>query len=124
MVPTFLTGRRASTWCLVAILSCTLAGALWALEPKEPGSYLSQKEFFLPELYISSSNEPLAAVLDELPHKAAWEGFTADSRKAGRGELQVYIDPRSGTAASIIGAFPLLPGDGVGNRMSLLNLSK
>ena len=34
-----------------------------------------------------------------------------------------YIDPRSGTASNIIGTFPLLPGSGAGNSVTLESIS-
>jgi len=48
-------------------------------------------------------------VLGQLPNRAAWVASTARSR------FVVHIDPRSGTATNILGAVPLIPGDGVGN---------
>ncbi len=112
--------RRTGAVCLIAVLSWTLAGTTaWGLDPKQSQSDLGGKEFFKPELYISTSNEPLAAVLSELPNRHEWQSFQGAAATA---DMPVYIDPRSGTASSILGAFPLIPGRGVGNDVTLESL--
>ena len=64
--------RRA--WAVPLVPALILSGSLaWALEPKDSSSYLAQKEFFKPELYISSSHEPLEEALGKLPNKTLWE---------------------------------------------------
>ena len=65
--------------CLLACCAGLLAGgAAWAVEPKEPGAYLDQKEFFKPELYISSSHARRRGRRStQLPNRAAWESFLA-----------------------------------------------
>jgi hypothetical protein len=89
--------------------------------PKESSSLLEQKAFFRPELYISSSQAPLADILDRLPNRAALEAFAA--RPAADGSpMHVFIDPRSGAAVNLMGAVPLIPGRGVGNRVTLASL--
>jgi hypothetical protein len=124
--------RRAGAIALSAILMLFLAvSAALALEPKDSGSYLDQKEFFKPELYISSSQEPVDAILHRLPNKAVWEGFLAEQEMrqatasvgAPTGMPHAYIDPRSGAATSIIGSVPMIPGRGVGNSIKLSTLS-
>src|SRR6185295_13522843 len=109
---------RAGTVCLLAgllgILVCGLAGAV---EPKQPGSYLDQKEFFKPELFISSSQAPLDGVLSNLPNRAVWEGFLAARENAGQVSARVFIDPRSGAAASLVAPFPLIPGRGANGQL-------
>jgi hypothetical protein len=100
------------------LLAAATAGAF---EPAENKTAIGQKAFFLPELYLSTSNAPLASVLDQLPNRAAWNQLLA----AGKGTTPVrgFIDPRSGTASNIIGSFPLLPGRGVGNSVTLESIS-
>ena len=49
----------------VALLAAATAGAF---EPAENKTAIGQKAFFLPELYITTSNAPVASVLD---HSAA-----------------------------------------------------
>jgi hypothetical protein len=115
--------RRAIGFVFVAAAACcALAGAALALEPKEEGSYLSAREFFLPELYISNANAPLAEVLLDLPNRAAWEGLEDQRAAAGAAPVHAFIDPRSGAATNLLGAFPLIPGSGVGNRVTLADL--
>jgi len=82
--------------------------------PKPQANALSTKEFFKPEMRISSSNVALDQVLDALPNKSAWTGFAA-----AYGQPQVYIDPRSGAVTSIVTSIPLIPGGGDGNALSL-----
>jgi hypothetical protein len=106
--------------CLAALLVSSITHAI---EPKPPGGYLEQKEFFLPELAISSTNVPLEEVLPALPNRAAWTSLLHARAPAGDGATYGFIDPRSGTATSLIGAFPLLPGRGVGNQVSIESLS-
>src|SRR5688572_32166721 len=87
----------------------------FAIEPKDSPSYLGQREFFKPELYISSSHQTLEEALAVLPNRSAWESFLEVRENAGQSAVKAFIDPRSGAATNLIGAFPLLPGDGVGN---------
>ena len=106
--------------CLATLLVSAIAQAI---EPKPPGGYLEQKEFFLPELAISSANAPLDEVLPALPNRAVWTSLLQAREPAGDKATYGFIDPRSGTATSLIGAFPLLPGRGVGNQVSVEDLS-
>ncbi len=99
------------------------AGAAWAIQPKQPTSYSQGREFFLPELYLSTANAPLDDVLDQLPNRAAWESLRAQT-EAGAARVQAFIDPRSGAATNIIGVFPVIPGDGVNNRVSMGDLGR
>jgi hypothetical protein len=119
-VMTTCSARRALTTFLATLLVSDIAHAI---EPKPPGGYLEQKEFFLPELTISSANVPLDEVLPALPNHAAWTSLLQARAPAGEGATYGFIDPRSGTATSLIGAFPLLPGHGVGNQVSVEDLS-
>ena len=86
-----------------------------------PSTLLEQKEFSRPELYISTSQSPLAEIVDRLPNRAALLAFAA--RTAGDGApMHVFIDPRSGAAVNLMGPVPLIPGRGVGNHVTLLSL--
>ncbi|HKV06714.1 MAG TPA: endopeptidase [Thermoanaerobaculia bacterium] len=108
---------------LAVLLGLAVASGAWALEPKDSPSYLDQKEFWKPELYISSSQEPVEKILVRLPNQAAWKGYLERAtEKAAAGEAvlpRAFIDPRSGAATSLMGAFPLIPGKGVGNRLTI-----
>jgi trimeric autotransporter adhesin len=97
------------------LLAAATAGAF---EPAESKSAIGQKAFFLPELYISTSNAPVASVLDQLPNRAAWNQLLG-ANKGAAAAVNGFIDPRSGTASNIIGTFPLLPGTGAGNSVTL-----
>ncbi|HYN64424.1 MAG TPA: PepSY domain-containing protein, partial [Candidatus Limnocylindrales bacterium] len=122
--------RRTGTIAL-AILSLA-AGGVQALEPKDSGGYLDQKEFFKPELYISSSQEPLERIIHRLPNAARWQAYLAAQEEmelatasAGTPSRvpKAFIDPRSGAATSLIGSFPLIPGRGIGNHIRVADLS-
>lgn len=101
--------------CLTGLLGTDAARAI---QPKKPQSDLDKKEFFLPELVISSSNVRVEQVLSQLPNRAAWQKFQATDRsRTGKEAVQGFVDPRSGVATNLMGAFPLIPGRGVGNRV-------
>jgi trimeric autotransporter adhesin len=101
--------------CLTGLLGTDAARAI---QPKKPQSDLDKKEFFLPELVISSSNVRVEQVLSQLPNRAAWQRFQATDRsRTGKEAVQGFVDPRSGVATNLMGAFPLIPGRGVGNRV-------
>ncbi len=113
--------RRVIGWAFViAILS---AATTWAVVPKEPAASLDQKEFFRPDLYLSNGVMPLQQALPQLANREAWNAFLQRSA-AGGPRVSAFIDPRSGAAANVIGAFPLLPGDGAGNAVTLADLSR
>jgi hypothetical protein len=119
-------GRKVGLLALV--LGIAVAGAALALDPKEPASDLDQKAFFKPELYISSSQEPIEKIVDRLPNRAAWQSYLASQEKTAtgvRGPMMpvAFIDPRSGAATSLIGTFPILPGRGAGNRIKLADMA-
>jgi hypothetical protein len=102
-------------------MAFVLAGsAAFAAEPKQPLTSLDNREFFKPELYISSSHVALDDALDELDSRASWQRFRSGEFLGwvNPAEVQVWIDPRSGAATNIMGAFPLIPGSGVGNRLA------
>jgi hypothetical protein len=115
--------RLARTVTLGAVLAAAAAPAS-AIVPKQPDSYAEGREFFLPELYLSSANVPLQDALDELPNREAWQAFERQRDAAGQGRVSAFIDPRSGVATNILGSFPLIPGDGAFNRVSLSDLGR
>jgi trimeric autotransporter adhesin len=113
-----LSSRRTRLLLALALgLGSSLAQAA---EPKQALTPLDQKAFFKPDLYISSSQLPLEDVVGRLPNRAAWEGFAADARSgwASPADVKVWIDPRSGAATNLLGAYPLIPGDGFGNQIT------
>ncbi len=116
-----LTRRMVRGAALVGALLAFGASA-WAFEPKAGGA-LESREFFLPELYVSSSQVPVEEVLDQLPNRGAWGRFIAE-RGEGPEHLRVsaFIDPRSGAATNLVSSFPLIPGNGLGNQLTLQSL--
>src|SRR5262245_45026432 len=113
---------RLLRWGAVLGLAGALsAGTSWAAVPKEKSSALDQKEFFRPELSISNANRPLQDILPQLPNRAAWDAFLLKGTNAS--EVRAFIDPRSGAATNLIVSVPLIPGSGVGNHLSLADLS-
>ena len=111
-----MNNRFASALGLVATIFLLFhAGTAMALEAKKPqADTLAAKVFFKPELHLSSSNVPLDQALATLANKNAWTGFAAKY-----GQPEVYLDPRSGVAASIVTRIPLIPGKGEGNGLDL-----
>ncbi len=111
-----------SGFALGALLSVAVPAT--ALDPKQVNTPLDAREFFLPELYVSSSQVPVDEIVGELPNRAAWERFLK-LRGEGPEHLRVnaFIDPRSGAATNLISSFPLIPGVGVGNEVTLASLS-
>ena len=102
----------------LAILSIGV-GPVQALDPPGKGP-LHNREFVAPELNPSSSHVPLDDVLAALPNRAGWDRF----RAARPERVLVFVDPRGGTATNVMAPFPLLPGDGVGNRIGLAALGE
>ncbi|HEY7215016.1 MAG TPA: endopeptidase, partial [Thermoanaerobaculia bacterium] len=117
--------RTAVVAGLLGLAVCSLAAAL---KPEPAESWLDQKAFFKPELYISSSQVPVEEILDQLPNRAAWGAYRVAREKAlgaSLGDMPLaYIDPRSGAATNLMGAFPVIPGRGAGNHVKLADLSK
>jgi hypothetical protein len=113
---------------LLGALGIALAAAASAINPPEPQSPLERKAFFKPELFLSSSQVPLGEILDRLPNRADWKRYLEKEEKAaaetpGRAISLAFIDPRSGAATNLVGAFPLIPGRGAGNHLRLADLS-
>jgi hypothetical protein len=116
--------RRRGIPALAAALALAVPAAAWAAKPKDLVTDLDQAAFFKPELYISSSHAALADIQSRLPNAAAWEAFLQASAAGDVAAPHVYIDPRSGAATNIIGAFPIIPGSGVGNTVTLSAVSQ
>ena len=110
-------------WTLLLLFGLLMGDPVGAVQPKTSDHPLDQKEFFKPELYISSSHERLEDVLESLPNRQAWQSFQAALAADGKPPVQAFIDPRSGLATNMVGAFPLIPGGGVGNGVTLAGLS-
>jgi hypothetical protein len=116
--------RRVAAPGLFLGLVCILAStAAFAAVPKQKGASLDYKAFFKPELYISSGSVPLEDIKDELVNRSAWDAFL-QQRAGYASDVKVFIDPRSGAVVNIIGAYPLIPGSGAGNHVTLEALAR
>jgi trimeric autotransporter adhesin len=113
---------RRRVGLLAALLTIAVAGSVWAVNPKEPESYLDHKAFSKPELYISSSQEPVEEVISQLPNKKAWDDYQKARQNKSKEKVKAFVDPRSGTATNLMPTEPLLPGRGVGNEVTLEEL--
>ena len=115
---------RLVATCIATALALLLPNAAaWAVQPKQAVNELDQKAFFKPELTISSTDVPLASIQSRLSNQAAWDAFFQARAEASADPVHVFIDPRSGAVTNIIGSFPLIPGSGVGNHVTLASLS-
>ena len=102
----------------LAFLVLNSGTALAVVAPKPKANTLAAKGFFKPELHISSSNIQLEQALASLANRGAWGQFAAKY-----GQSQVYLDPRSGIATSIVSRIPMIPGKGEGNALDLAGVS-
>jgi hypothetical protein len=112
-----LWNSRSVTTGILALAALSWSGSAWAVTPKQPGAPLEDRAFFKPELYISSASVPLAHLKDQVQNRGAWNAFLAQPT-GYVSDVHVFLDPRSGAAVNIIGAFPLIPGSGVGNQVT------
>ena len=108
--------RLATALGLLAIAFLIVpSGTVLALAPTKPQpNALASKEFFKPELHISSSNIELEQAFAGLANKNAWIQFATKY-----GQPQVYLDPRSGVATSVVTSIPMIPGRGDNNALDL-----
>ncbi|MCI0447992.1 hypothetical protein L0152_32835, partial [bacterium] len=83
---------------------------VFAFQPPNDKSDLRQKEFFIPELYISNRAASYSEFSKQLMDKAAIDSFVAEY-----GAGAIYFDPRSGFPMSITVSIPLIPGKRIVN---------
>jgi hypothetical protein len=104
----------ARTARLCAVLCLTLAVALpaAAVVVPEHGSRLADKEFRDPALNIHETYRTPA----DLPAAAAHRA-TADLAALGIPAHNARIDPLGGRFGTLVTAQPVIPGDGLGNRL-------
>src|SRR5437773_700088 len=108
-----------SWWAALAAFA-SAAPAL-AFAPRETqANQLAGKEFFQPELHLSSSNLGLQEALTRVANGGVWSRFLNDQG----GDVQVYLDPRSGTPSSIVLHSPIIPGTGAGNRLTMADVDE
>jgi subtilisin-like proprotein convertase family protein len=104
------------------LLSIGLETDSWALVPRStpaPGS-LAAKAFFRPELTLEVSHVEAPQLSSALASRQLELSRLIQS--AGTGS-PLYFDARSGNPSQILAAVPVIPGSGVGNRVSLTSLS-
>jgi hypothetical protein len=105
------------TFLIFTVLFVVTPG--WTLTPKETPVLLDNKEFFKPELSISTSSVSLDDLRGQLINQKLWDSFLA---KYGS-DFHVFLDPRSGAAVNILGPIPFIPGPGVNNSLQKSDLS-
>ncbi len=110
--------RGISLW-QTTLLFLLASESVFALQPPNDKSDLRQKEFFLPELYISNRAASYSEVNSQLTNKGAIDAFVAEY-----GSGAIHFDPRSGFPMSITASIPLFPGKGVGNRLTIESVSQ
>ena len=108
---------RASLMVLVstAVLG---AGASLGFDVAEPSSALRARAFVKEDLRIPTSNVALASLADRVPNGSEWARFLARNGA----DLDVHIDPRTGTPSRVSGHIPMIPGSGADNRVTLPDL--
>ena len=79
---------------------------------------LAQRAFSLPELKLRGMPIPIEYILNRLPNREAWSKFFSFY-----GKCLVYIDGKSGTPVNIMHQFPLIPGTGDNNKVTLDQIS-
>ena len=110
---TEMMGLSSRRWCVLLLVASSLVTTTaWAAVPKEPQTPLDQKEFFQPDLYISSSHVPLEEILDQLPNRSAWERYRAARDEPRRPQNAGPHRPALRHGLQPDRAFPLIPGRG------------
>jgi subtilisin-like proprotein convertase family protein len=110
--------RGSKSLWLTILLFLIAQGFVFAVQPANDKSDLRQKEFFIPELSIGNKAVSFANVSNTLSNKGAIDAFVAQY-----GSGAIHIDPRSGAVMSMTAAIPLIPGKGMGNNLTIQNIS-
>ncbi len=101
--------QRISLVCLCALV----AGSAMAVVQQREDSALAAKQFTEPALEVSAAYSRL----DQLPG-VVQNALAADLAELGVGVDSAILDRRSGRWGALYMATPLIPGDGVGNRLT------
>src|SRR5262245_34180371 len=106
---------------LVAAVGALVPAIALALDATRSPAPLAARAFSRPELTLSITHIPAgsresAAYLP--PRARAWSALLNITGPSA----SIYLDPRSGIPASIIAAVPMVPGDGVGNTLTLASV--
>ncbi len=71
-------------------------------------------------VHVSSMNVPYLKIATQLPNGDRWQTFIMQLTAPEK----VFIDPRSGAPTNIILSYPIIPGSGKGNRLTLPALER
>ncbi|AKJ04043.1 hypothetical protein ATI61_101863 [Archangium gephyra] len=104
-----------------ALATVLSSGASWAIHPEHGPSRgtVAQKAFFNPELSISSNNVELREARAKGKLNPARERALSDFLQRYGKDTNVYLEPRSGAVSGIHARIPMIPGDGMDNRVTL-----
>ena len=111
-----MTRKRWAILSFVVLLLCAFGPSPTTEQAVAP---LDLRAFVKPDLRISTATVPLGEVIAQLPNSAAWTEFLANQDPL----TAAFIDPRSGTAASIVMVAPLIPGTGKDNQLTIQTLA-
>jgi hypothetical protein len=109
-----------------ALAAFLCSGASWAVHPEHgpSRSQVGANAFVKPELSISSNNLTLGeARANGKLNPARERALSRFFQRYGSG-FNVYFEPRTGAATNVQGHIPMIPGDGVDNRVTLGTLSQ
>ena len=95
------------------------SGNAYAKRARTEKNLIEAKEFRIDELYISQTNVPADQILYKLANRAVWNSFLLS-----HSDSSTYFDPRTGRPTSITAVFPLIPGIGNSNTITLESLSR
>ncbi|HYH44921.1 MAG TPA: hypothetical protein VEG34_04500, partial [Thermoanaerobaculia bacterium] len=99
-------------WTLSLTALLTVAGSLSAVEPPERPAAVAGKEFRHPDLTIAESFQETS----RLPAQAA-RNLDQRLTRLGADSRSARVDRRSGRFETLILSVPLIPGNGIGNRL-------
>ncbi len=107
--------RRSARICVILLAACIGSAPLAALV-QPSSSEVAAKVFRHPALYVEERNEPANTVVLLAPSVRDTELAQLGATEAG-----AYFDSRTGRWSSLVLSRPLLPGSGVGNRVSWIS---
>lgn len=110
-----------------ALASVLSSGASHAIVHPEHGpsrSAVARNAFVSPELSISSNNLALGEARTKGKLSTARDRALSGFFQRYGKDFNIYVDPRSGAATSIQGHIPMIPGNGMDNRVTLSGLGQ
>ena len=100
---------------IVVLLTTVLS---YGFKVREELNGIEAKEFSIDEVYISQTQVPLSEIINQLLNKDEWSSFISQHQDA-----IVYFDPRSARPVMFLYPYPIIPGMGEGNHVTLESLS-